>query len=124
MDELSMIEGAARAAGLATRRHRVRDLEAVHVRAEGASEWRYFNPLKSDADTNELIAAARIDVMHFQDYVDAHAGKATCRVAAFDQIDVDQMPDSDGADRRRAMRRAVTECAARIATSIGQRWWR
>jgi len=55
MKDLEMIESAARAAGYEVRRYRVRELEVVHVREPGG-EWRYFDPLKHDADAFALAA--------------------------------------------------------------------
>lgn len=115
MDLLTLIELAAAAAKFEHRRHRVRDVEAIHVRAVGARSWRFFDPINRDSDMAELAATLRIDVMHFAEHVSAGGGGSdpASRQFSFDEIYVDK--DDDGtAQRRRAVRRAVTECAAKI----------
>ncbi|MBB3259968.1 hypothetical protein F4827_005040 [Paraburkholderia bannensis] len=113
MDVLSMIELAAEAANFEHRRYRVRDIEAIHVRACGSPEWRFFNPLVRDSDAAELGARLRIDVLHFATHVTASAGFQGVRHSALDEIGLTCNHDDEIKQRRRAARRAVTECAAR-----------
>ncbi|QNB11588.1 hypothetical protein G5S35_08355 [Paraburkholderia tropica] len=115
MDLLTLIELAAAAAKFEHRRHRVRDVEAIHVRAVGARSWRFFDPLNRDADMAELSSILRIDVTHFSMHIAASGGDSdpATRQFAFDEIYVGN-GDDESAQRRRAVRRAVTECAAKI----------
>ncbi|RKF36129.1 hypothetical protein [Paraburkholderia fungorum] len=122
MNELDIIYYAARAANLETRRYHA----AVHVRPrhDTTAPWRPFNPLKHDSDSHKLAAAARVDVNHHNEYVAAMAGVGAMRIFTHEDINVDKLPDLDCAERRRAMRRAVTECAALIGRDFGPFWWR
>ncbi|MGF6976388.1 putative nucleic acid-binding protein [Paraburkholderia sp. JPY465] len=126
MNGLEIAHYAARAANWESRRYFVRELEVVHVRPRDveAARWRLFSPLDSDADAAALAAAARIDVSHHDAYVAAMAGVGPMRIFTHDDIDVDRLPDLDCAERRRATRRAVAECAAFIGRDLGPFWWR
>lgn len=125
MNELETVSYAARAANFESRRRHVRELEVVHVRPRGLDgDWRLFAPLTSDADSAMLAAAARIDVYHHDHYVAAAAGAGAIKIFTCSDIDVDQLPDYDGADRRRAMRHAIAECAALVGRDFGPLWWR
>ncbi|KVC60528.1 hypothetical protein WI73_04730 [Burkholderia ubonensis] len=124
MNQLDMLELAARAAGWESKRHTVRDLTAVHVRPCIESAWRAFDPLGSRADAFELSTAARIDVTHFADYVAAHAGAGAFRHFTHDDIDACTSVIAQLSERERATRRAITECAALIGRDVGAPWWR
>ena len=122
MNNLDVIHYAARAANWESRRYH----EAVHVKGRHApsAQWRPFDPLRHDSDSARLAAAARVDVSHHDGYVAATAGVGAMRVFTHEDIDVDRLPDLDGAERRRAMRRAIAECAALIGRDFGPLWWR
>ncbi|WP_157647374.1 hypothetical protein [Burkholderia ubonensis] len=124
MNQLDMLELAARAAGWESRRHTVRDLTAIHVRPHTTAAWRAFDSISSRADAFELANAARIDVTHFSDYVAAHAGAGAFRHFTHDDIDARGEVDSQQSERERASRRAITECAAQIGRDVGAPWWR
>jgi hypothetical protein len=126
VNELDIAQYAARAVNWESRRYFVRELEVVHVRPRHVADapWRLFAPLQSDSDAAELAAAARIDVSHHDAYVAAIAGVGSMRIFTHDDIDVDRLPDWDCAERRRAMRRAISECAAFIGRDLGPLWWR
>ncbi|CAG2132380.1 hypothetical protein [Cupriavidus numazuensis] len=52
VEELAMIEAAARAAGYEVRRFRVRELEVVHVGV--GDQWALFDSLRHDGDAFRL----------------------------------------------------------------------
>lgn len=92
-EDLDLIEAAARAAGYEVRRYRVRELEVAHVREPGGV-WRYFNPLKHDADAFALAAD-----------MDLFAGPNYWHHLALARL-------GGGTDKRANVRRAVTSAAA------------
>ncbi|MDR3386897.1 MAG: hypothetical protein P4L92_07575 [Rudaea sp.] len=122
MNNLDIIHYAARAANWDSRRYHA----AIHVRPRHApnAQWRPFDPLKRDSDSGKLAAAVRIDVSHHDEYVAAMAGVGAMRIFTHEDIDVDRLPDLDCAERRRAQRRAIAECAALIGRDSGPLWWR
>jgi hypothetical protein len=122
--ELEMYKLAARAANWRTRTHGAGELQTLQVCANGTGEWRPFASLQNDVDAMVLAAAARIDVSHYQNYVAATGGPGSLRCFTHQDLDVDQLPDIDGIERRRAMRRAITECAALLGRDYGPLWWR
>jgi hypothetical protein len=121
MNEVDIIYYAARAANLEARRYH--EVVCVRPRHEDGAPWRPFNPLKRDSDSQKLQAAARVDVSHHEMYVAATAGVGAIRIFTHQDIDPDKQPDLSCAERRRAMRRAITECAALIGRDFGPLWW-
>jgi hypothetical protein len=121
MNELDIICCAARAANLETRRYH--DAVRVRPRHDTDAPWRPFNPLKRDSDSQALSAAARVDVSHHENYVAATAGVGAIRIFTHEDIAPELQPDLSGAERRRAMRRAIAECAALIGRDFGPLWW-
>ncbi|WP_157377775.1 hypothetical protein [Burkholderia ubonensis] len=124
MNQLDILELAARAAGWESKRHTVRDLTAIHIRPHATAAWRSFDSIGSRADAFELASAARIDVTHFADYVTAHAGAGAFRHFTHDDIDARRDIGAQQSERERATRRAITECAALIGRDVGAPWWR
>ncbi|MET3232089.1 UNVERIFIED_ORG: hypothetical protein ABIC54_004292 [Burkholderia sp. 1263] len=122
MNNLDIIHHAARAANWESRRYHA----VVHVRPRHApsAQWRPFDPLRRDSDSAKLAAAARVNVTHHDGYVAASAGVGALLVFAHQDINVDRLPDLDCAERRRAQRRAIAECAALIGRDSGPLWWR
>ncbi|MDR8069417.1 hypothetical protein [Burkholderia cenocepacia] len=124
MNQVEILEFAAKAAGWEAKRHTVRDVTAVHVRPHTASAWRAFDSLKSPLDAFELAAAARIDVLHAGDYVSTYAGAGAFRNFAYDDVDEAHDAERPHGERMRAVCRAITECAAKIGRDNGAPWWR
>jgi hypothetical protein len=124
VNQLDMLELAAKAAGWEVKRHTVRDLTAIHIRPHATATWRAFDSIGSRADAFELSSAARIDVTHFSDYVTAHAGAGAFRRFTHDDIDARHEVSAQQSERERATRRAITECAALIGRDVGAPWWR
>ncbi|MGX7006181.1 hypothetical protein [Caballeronia sp. KNU42] len=115
MNDLALIETAASAAGLHPTRYRVRELEVVYACTGEGGKPRYFNPLMVDTDANLIAALIGIDVIHLADGV--CASRLTIAHVS-EPLNVDQLPDSDGKERMRAMRRAITNCAARCNSAL------
>lgn len=119
--ELDIIYYAARAANLETRRYH--EAICVRPRHDPGARWRPFDPLKRDSDSHKLACAARVDVSHHANYVAATAGVGAIRIFTHEDISPEKMPDLSCAERRRAMRRAIAECAALIGRDFGPLWW-
>jgi hypothetical protein len=124
VNQLEILEFAAKAAGWMTRRYSVRELTVVHVRENETANWRMFDSLKSPLDAFELAAAARIDLMHASDYVTAYAGAGVFRNFAYDEVEPSNDAGRPQAARMRAACRAITECALKIGRDLGAPWWR
>ncbi|WP_414446831.1 hypothetical protein AB4851_08600 [Burkholderia sp. 22PA0099] len=124
MNQLDILELAAKAAGWESRRYTVRDLTVPHVRAHPDNAWRHFDSLTSASDALELAAAARIDMLHSGDFAAAYAGTGAFRQFAHDDISESADSHNPHDERTRAICRALTECAAKIGRDIGEPWWR
>ncbi|MCR1769028.1 hypothetical protein [Burkholderia glumae] len=124
MNQLDILELAAKAAGWESRRYTVRDLTVLHVRAHRDDAWRHFDSFASAGDALELAAAARIDMHHGGDFAGAYAGTGAFRQFSHDDISDSSDYRNPHGERMRAMRRALTECAAKIGRDIGEPWWR
>ncbi|MBB3010659.1 hypothetical protein [Cupriavidus alkaliphilus] len=103
VEEIVMIEAAARAAGYEVRRYRVRDLEVVHVGV--GDQWALFDPRRHDGDAYRLLVDCKLSLRVGTKHAVATAWPGDRALDCFE--DVGENPAAAG-------RMAITRAAAAL----------